>query len=127
MCEKCEEVVAQLDPEFLKLMQELEPAYRDLENRVSERIKDIFGLVPVDPETHEEVKNLSPEEQAETDRALQLIANTMGMATLLGWHSLSCIRNPEEAALQLPPMISSLNAAVSNVMAYMKVHGQTLN
>lgn len=119
--------MAQLNPEFVKLMQELEPAYRDLENRVSERIKDIFDLVPVDPETLEEFKNLSPEEQAETDRALKLISNTMGMASLLGWHSLSYIRDPEEAALQLPPMISSLNAAISYVMAYMKVHGQTLN
>lgn len=121
MCERCIEQAAQINPEFLKLMQELEPEYRALEEKLIPRIKEVFGMTIVDLDGEVDTDDLDPEHLAEVQASIKHLAGVMGMAAMLGWHSVSNVASKEEAMMQMTPMMGALNKAINDSLAYLSV------
>ena len=121
MCQKCIEQAAQIDPEFLKLMQELEPEYRALEAKAGPRIREIFKMTLVDEDGEVDTDDMDPEALKEIRESITHLSGVMAMASLVGWHCVSNVASKEEAMMQMAPMIGALNQAINNSFAYLSV------
>lgn len=121
MCQKCIEQAAQIDPEFLKLMQELEPEYRALEAKAGPRIREIFKMTLVDEEGEVDTDDLDPEALKEIRESITHLSGVIAMASLVGWHAVSNVASKEEAMMQMAPMIGALNQAINDSLAYLSV------
>ena len=121
MCQKCIEQVAQIDPKFLKLMQELEPEYRALEAKAGPRIREIFKMTLVDEEGEVDTDDVDPEALKEIRESITHLSGVIAMASLVGWHAVSNVASKEEAMMQMAPMIGALNQAINNSLAYLSV------
>lgn len=121
MCQKCIEQAAQIDPEFLKLMKELEPEYRALEAKAGPRIREIFKMTLVDEEGEVDTDDLDPEALKEIRESITHLSGVMAMASLVGWHAVSNVASMEEAMMQMQPMMGALNKAINDSLAYLSV------
>ena len=121
MCQKCIEQVAQIDPKFLKLMQELEPEYRALEAKAGPRIREIFKMTLVDEEGEVDTDDVDPEALKEIRESITHLSGVIAMASLVGWHAVSNVASKEEAMMQMAPMIGALNQAINDSLAYLSV------
>lgn len=121
MCQKCIEQAAKIDPEFLKLMQELEPEYRALEAKAGSSIREIFKMTLVDEDGEVDTDDVDPEALKEIRESITHLSNVMAMATLIGWHAVSNVASQEEAMMQMGPMMGALNQAINNSLAYLSV------
>ena len=121
MCQKCIEQAAQIDPEFLKLMQELEPEYRALEAKAGPRIREIFKMTLVDEDGEVDTDDVDPEALKEIRESITHLSGVMAMASLVGWHCVSNVASKEEAMMQMAPMIGALNQAINDSLAYLSV------
>lgn len=121
MCERCIEQAAQIDAEFLKLMQELEPEYRALEAKAGPRIREIFKMTLVDEEGEIDTDDIDPEALKEIRESITHLSGVMAMASLVGWHAVSNVASKEEAMMQMTPMIGALNKAINDSIAYLSV------
>lgn len=121
MCQKCIEQAAQIDTEFLKLMQELEPEYRALEAKAGPRIREIFRMTLVDEEGEVDTDDVDPEALKEIRESITHLSGVMAMASLVGWHCVSNVASKEEAMMQMAPMMGALNQAINNSLAYLSV------
>ena len=125
MCQKCIEQVAQIDPKFLKLMQELEPEYRALEAKAGPRIREIFKMTLVDEEGEVDTDDVDPEALKEIRESITHLSGVIAMASLVGWHAVSNVASKEEAMMQMAPMIGALNQAINDSLAYLSVRDAT--
>lgn len=121
MCEKCIEQAAQIDLEFLKLMQELEPEYRALEAKAGPRIREIFKMTLVDEDGEVDTDDVDPEALKEIRESITHLSGVMAMASLVGWHAVSNVASKEEAMMQMTPMMGALNKAINDSLAYLSV------
>ena len=121
MCERCIEQAAQIDAEFLKLMQELEPEYRALEAKAGPRIREIFKMTLVDEEGEVDTDDIDPEALKEIRESITHLSGVMAMASLVGWHAVSNVASKEEAMMQMTPMMGALNKAINDSLAYLSV------
>ena len=121
MCDKCLEIAAQIDPEFLKLMNELEPEYRALEIKVGERIKTILGMTMVDQDGEVETDDLDPEQLEEVRNNIIRFSGVMGMAALVGWHCVSKVDDRTEAMMLIQPLTEMLNKSINDSLAFNSV------
>lgn len=121
MCERCIEQAAQIDPEFLKLMQELEPEYRALEAKAGPRIREIFKMTLVDEDGEVVTDDVDPEALKEIRESITHLSGVMAMASLVGWHSVSNVASKEEAMVQMQPMLGVLYKAINDSIAYLSV------
>ena len=122
MCERCIEQAAQIDVEFLKLMQELEPEYRALEAKAGPRIRKIFKMTLVDEDGEVDTDDVYPEALKEIrESIITHLSGVMAMASLVGWHCVSNVASREEAMMQMTPMIGALNKAINDSLAYLSV------
>ena len=121
MCDKCLEIAAQIDPEFLKLMNELEPEYRALEIKVGERIKTILGMTVVDQDGEVETDDLDPEQLEEVRDGIIRLSGVMGMAALVGWHCVSKVDDRTEAMMLIQPLMEMLNKSINDSLAFNSV------
>ena len=121
MCERCIEQAAQIDAEFLKLMQELEPEYRALEAKAGPRIREIFKMTLVDENGEVDTDDIDPEALKEIRKSITHLSGVMAMASLVGWHAVSNVASKEEAMMQMAPMMGALNQAINNSLAYLSV------
>lgn len=121
MCERCIEQAAQIDSEFLKLMQELEPEYRALEAKAGPRIRAIYKMTLVDEEGEVETDDIDPEALKEIRESITHLSGVMAMASLVGWHAVSNVASKEEAMMQMTPMMGALNKAINDSLAYLSV------
>ena len=121
MCERCIEQAAQIDAEFLKLMQELEPEYRALEAKAGPRIREIFKMTLVDEEGEVDTDDIDPEALKEIRESITHLSGVMAMASLVGWHAVSNVASKEEAMMQMTPMMDALNKAINDSLAYLSV------
>lgn len=121
MCERCIEQAAQIDAEFLKLMQELEPEYRALEAKAGPRIREIFKMTLVDEEGEVNTDDIDPEALKEIRESITHLSGVMAMASLVGWHCVSNVASKEEAMVQMTPMMGALNKAINDSLAYLSV------
>ena len=121
MCDKCLEIAAQIDPEFLKLMNELEPEYRALEIKVGERIKTILGMTVVDQDGEVETDDLDPEQLEEVRNNIIRLSGVMGMAALVGWHCVSKVDDRTEAMMLIQPLMEMLNKSINDSLAFNSV------
>lgn len=121
MCEKCIEQAAQIDAQFLKLMQELEPEYRALEAKAGPRIREIFKMTLVDEDGEVDTDDVDPEALKEIRESITHLSNVMAMASLVGWHCISNVASKEEAMMQMTPMMGALNKAINDSLAYLSV------
>ena len=125
MCERCIEQAAQIDGEFLKLMQELEPEYRALEAKAGPRIREIFKMTLVDEEGEVDTDDIDPEALKEIREIITHLSGVMAMASLVGWHAVSNVASKEEAMMQMTPMMGALNKAINDSLAYLSVRDAT--
>ena len=121
MCERCIEQAAQIDSEFLKLMQELEPEYRALEAKAGPRIREIFKMTLVDEDGEVDTDDVDPEALKEIRESITHLSGVMAMASLVGWHAVSNVASKEEAMMQMTPMMGALNKAINDSLAYLSV------
>lgn len=121
MCEHCIDQAAQIDAEFLKLMQELEPEYRALEAKAGPRIREIFKMTLVDEEGEVDTDDIDPEALKEIRESITHLSGVMAMASLVGWHAVSNVASKEEAMMQMTPMMGALNKAINDSLAYLSV------
>lgn len=121
MCQKCIEQAAQIDPEFLKLMQELEPEYRAVEAKAGPRIREIFKMTLVDEDGEVDTDDVDPEALKEIRESITHLSGVMAMASLVGWHAVSNVASKEEAMMQMTPMMGALNKAINDSLAYLSV------
>ena len=121
MCERCIEQAAQIDAEFLKLMQELEPEYRALEAKAGPRIREIFKMTLVDEDGEIDTNDVDPEALKKIRESITHLSGVMAMASLVGWHAVSNVASKEEAMMQMTPMIGALNQAINDSLAYLSV------
>ena len=121
MCERCIEQAAQIDAEFLKLMQELEPEYRALEAKAAIRIRKIFKVTLVDEEGEVDTDDVDPEALKEIRESITHLSGVMAMVSLVGWHCVSNVASKEEAMMQMTPMMDVLNKAMKDSLAYLSV------
>lgn len=121
MCQKCIEQAAQIDPEFLKLMIELEPEYRALEAKAGPRIREIFKMTLVDEDGGVGTDDVDPEVLKEIRESITHFSGVMAMASLVGWHAVSNAASKDEAMMQMTPMIGALNKAINDSLAYLSV------
>ena len=121
MCDKCLEIAAQIDPEFLKLMNDLEPEYRALEIKVGERIKTILGMTVVDQDGEVETDDLDPEQLEEVRDGIVRLSGVMGMAALVGWHCVSKVDDRTEAMMLIQPLMEMLNKSINDSLAFNSV------
>ena len=121
MCERCIEQAAQIDAEFLKLMQELEPEYRALEAKAGPRIREIFKMTLVDEDGEIDTDDVDPEALKKIRESITHLSGVMAMASLVGWHAVSNVASKEEAMMQMTPMIGALNQAINDSLAYLSV------
>lgn len=121
MCQKCIEQAAQIDTEFLKLMQELEPEYRALEAKAGPRIREIFKMTLVDEDGEVDTDDVDPEALKEIRESITHLSGVMAMASLVGWHAVSNVASKEEAMMQMTPMMGALNKAINDSLAYLSV------
>ena len=121
MCQKCIEQAAQIDSEFLKLMQELEPEYRALEAKAGPRIREIFKMTLVDEDGEVDTDDVDPEALKEIRESITHLSGVMAMASLVGWHAVSNVASKEEAMMQMTPMMGALNKAINDSLAYLSV------
>ena len=121
MCQKCIEQAAQIDAEFLKLMQELEPEYRALEAKAGPRIREIFKMTLVDEDGEVDTDDVDPEALKEIRESIAHLSGVMAMASLVGWHAVSNVASKEEAMMQMTPMMGALNKAINDSLAYLSV------
>ena len=121
MCERCIEQAAQIDSEFLKLMQELEPEYRALEAKAGPRIREIFKMTLVDEDGEVDTDDVDPEALKEIRESITHLSGVMAMASLVGWHCVSNVTSKEEAMMQMTPMMGALNKAINDSLAYLSV------
>ena len=121
MCERCIEQAAQIDAEFLKLMQELEPEYRALEAKAGPRIREIFKMTLVDEDGEVDTDDVDPEALKEIRESITHLSGVMAMASLVGWHAVSNVVSKEEAMMQMTPMMGALNKAINDSLAYLSV------
>ena len=121
MCERCIEQAAQIDAEFLKLMQELEPEYRALEAKAGPRIREIFKMTLVDEDGEIDTNDVDPEALKKIRESITHLSGVMAMASLVGWHAVSNVASKEEAMMQMAPMIGALNQAINDSLAYLSV------
>ena len=121
MCERCIEQAAQIDAEFLKLMQELEPEYRALEAKAGPRIREIFKITLVDEDGEVDTDDVDPEALKEIRESITHLSGVMAMASLVGWHCVSNVASKEEAMMQMTPMMGALNKAINDSLAYLSV------
>ena len=121
MCQKCIEQAAQIDAEFLKLMQELEPEYRALEAKAGPRIREIFKMTLVDEDGEVDTDDVDPEALKEIRESITHLSGVMAMASLVGWHCVSNVASKEEAMMQMTPMMGALNKAINDSLAYLSV------
>ena len=121
MCECCIEQAAQIDSEFLKLMQELEPEYRALEAKAGPRIREIFKMTLVDEDGEIDTNDVDPEALKKIRESITHLSGVMAMASLVGWHCVSNVASKEEAMMQMAPMIGALNQAINDSLAYLSV------
>lgn len=121
MCERCIEQAAQIDAEFLKLMQELEPEYRALEAKAGPRIREIFKMTLVDEEGEVDTDDIDPEALKEIRESITHLSGVMAMASLLGWHAVSNVASKEEAMMQMTPIMVALNKAINDSLVYLSV------
>ena len=121
MCQKCIEQAAQIDPEFLKLMQELEPEYRALEAKAGPRIREIFKMTLVDEDGEVDTDDVDPEALKEIRESITHLSGVMAMVSLVGWHAVSNVASKEEAMMQMTPMMGALNKAINDSLAYLSV------
>ena len=125
MCQKCIEQAAQIDPEFLKLMKELEPEYRALEAKAGPRIREIFKMTLVDEDGDVDTEDMDPEALKEIRESIAHLSGVMAMASLVGWHAVSNVVSKEEAMMQMTPMMGALNKAINDSLAYLSVRDAT--
>ena len=125
MCQKCIEQAAQIDAEFLKLMQELEPEYRALEAKAGPRIREIFKMTLVDEDGEVDTDDVDPEALKEIRESITHLSGVMAMASLVGWHCVSNVASKEEAMMQMTPMMGALNKAINDSLAYLSVRDAT--
>ena len=121
MCDKCLEIAAQIDPEFLKLMNDLEPEYRTLEIKVGERIKTILGMTVVDEDGEIETDDLDPEQLEEVRNNIIRLSGVMGMAALVGWHCVSKVDDRTEAMMLMQSLMGMLNKSINDSLAFISV------
>ena len=121
MCDKYLEIAAQIDPEFLKLMNDLEPEYRTLEIKVGERIKTILGMTVVDEDGEIETDDLDPEQLEEVRNNIIRLSGVMGMAALVGWHCVSKVDDRTEAMMLIQPLTEMLNKSINDSLAFNSV------
>lgn len=121
MCERCIEQAAQIDADFLKLMQELEPEYRALEAKAGPRIREIFKMTLVDEEGEVNTDDIDPEALKKIRESITHLSGVMAMASLVGWHAVSNVASKEEAMMQMTPMMGALNKAINDSLAYLSV------
>ena len=121
MCERYIKQVAQIDPEFLKLMQELEPEYRALEAKAGPRIREIFKMTLVDEEGEVDTDDVPEGALKEIRESITHLSGVMAMASLVGWHAVSNVASKEEAMMQMQPMMGALNKAINDSLAYLSV------
>ena len=121
MCERCIEQATQIDAEFLKLMQELEPEYRALEAKAGPRIREIFKMTLVDEDGEVDTDDVDPEALKEIRESITHLSGVMAMASLVGWHAVSNVASKEEAMMQMTPMMNALNKAINDSLAYLSV------
>ena len=121
MCDRCIERAAQIDAEFLKLMQELEPEYRALEAKAGPRIREIFKMMLVDEDGEVETDDIDPETLKEIRESITHLSGVMAMASLVGWYAVSNVASKEEAMMQMTPMMGALNKAINDSLAYLSV------
>ena len=121
MCQKCIEQAAQIDNEFLKLMQELEPEYRALEAKAGPRIREIFKMTLVGEEGEVDTDDIDPEALKEIRESITHLSSVMAMASLVGWHCVSNVVSKEEAMMQMTPMMDALYKAINDSLAYLSV------
>ena len=121
MYDKYLEIAAQIDPEFLKLMNDLEPEYRTLEIKVGERIKTILGMTMVDQDGEVETDDLDPEQLEEVRNNIIRLSGVMGMAALVGWHCVSKVDDRTEAMMLMQPLMGMLNKSINDSLAFNSV------
>ena len=121
MYDKYLEIAAQIDPEFLKLMNELEPEYRALEIKVGERIKTTLGMTVVDQDGEVETDDLDPEQLEEVRNNIIRLSGVMGMAALVGWHCVSKVDDRTEAMMLIQPLMEMLNKSINDSLAFNSV------
>ena len=121
MYDKYLEIAAQIDPEFLKLMNDLEPEYRTLEIKVGERIKTILGMTVVDEDGEIETDDLDPEQLEEVRNNIIRLSGVMGMAALVGWHCVSKVDDRTEAMMLIQPLTEMLNKSINDSLAFNSV------
>ena len=121
MYDKYLEIAAQIDPEFLKLMNDLEPEYRALEIKVGERIKTILGMTVVDQDGEVETDDLDPEQLEEVRNNIIRLSGVMGMAALVGWHCVSKVDDRTEAMMLIQPLTEMLNKSINDSLAFNSV------
>ena len=121
MCQKCIEQAAQIDAEFFKLMQELEPEYRALEAKAGPRIREIFKMTLVDEDGEVDTDDVDPEALKGIRESITHLSGVMAMASLVGWHAVSNVASKEEAMMRMTPMMGALNKAINDSLAYLSV------
>ena len=121
MYDKYLEIAAQIDPEFLKLMNDLEPEYRTLEIKVGERIKTILGMTVVDEDGEIETDDLDPEQLEEVRNNIIRLSGVMGMAALVGWHCVSKVDDRTEAMMLMQSLMGMLNKSINDSLAFISV------
>jgi hypothetical protein len=121
MCDECLEIATQIDPEFLKLMNDLEPEYRALEIKVGERIKTILGMTVVDQDGEVKTDDLDPEQLEEIRNGIVQLSGVMGMGALLGWHCISHVNDKDEAMMLMHPLMGIFNRSLNDSLAYISV------
>lgn len=121
MYQKCIEQAAQIDGEFLKLMQELEPEYRALEAKAGPRIREIFNITLVDEDGEVDTDDVPEDILKEIRESITHLSGAMAMASLVGWHAISNVVSKEEAMMQMKPMMDALDKAFHDSFAYLSV------
>ena len=121
MYDKYLEIAAQIDPEFLKLMADLEPEYRALEIKVGERIKTILKMTVVDEDGEVDTDDLNPEQIEVARNGIVRLSGVMGMAALVGWHSVSKADDKAEAMVLMQPLMEMLNGSINDSLAFISV------
>lgn len=127
MCEKCMEEAQNIDPRFIKLMEDIMPELQALQDKLEQPTREMLNMVTVSTETGIEIVlgEMPPEDREYMEQVQKRAARSIGLALVTGWYGVLLGVNQEKK--QIPDQQQAMQVAHTLMSMVSKAAGEAIS
>ena len=126
MCEKCAQIVAEIDPKLMEMVESIKDEMAALHAKIAPQMREIMQMVAINAETGEtpEEANMPAEDIAEIGAMQNMFAGMMGLSYAAAWFNIRQATDPMQGQMMGNSILELTLKGIEDGSAYNYVVNQ---